>query len=115
MATAIQKYSKHLNATNLINKISECFDKVKDHRSNKCPIPFGNFLKSGFAMMHQQCDALLEFDNKRKDPIQCHNLEKMYHVKDGIIPSDSRMSEVIDLIDPEAIKNKKDTHKFYQK
>ncbi|MFK0569484.1 hypothetical protein [Endozoicomonas sp.] len=100
MATAIQKYSKHLNATNLINIVSDCFENIKDPRPDKCPIPFGDFPKSAFAMMHQRNDSLLEFDSKRTDPIQRHNLEKMYRVHDGIIPSDSHMSAVIDLIEP---------------
>ena len=77
MATAIKKYSKHFNAKNLISKLSECFDKVKDHRKNQCVIPFENFLKCAFAMMHQKYDSLLGFDNERVDKIRCHNLEKI--------------------------------------
>ena len=104
MATAIKKYSKHFNAKNLISKISECFDNVKDHRKNQCVIPFENFLKSAFAMMHQKYDSLLGFDNERVDKIRCHNLEKMYYVKDGKVPSDSRMREVVDGINPADIR-----------
>ncbi|MBO9496180.1 hypothetical protein J7438_19145 [Thalassotalea sp. G20_0] len=44
-------------------------------------------------MMHQKCDSLLAFD---LDEVCCHNLEKLYHVKDGIVPSDTRMREVVD-------------------
>ncbi len=89
MATAIKKYSKHFNATNLINKVFECFGRIKDHRSRSCPIPFENFLMSAFAMMHQKYDSLLGFDDERVDKIRCHNLEKLYHVKDGKVPSDT--------------------------
>ena len=71
---------------------------------NQCVIPFENFLKSAFAMMHQKYDSLLGFDNERVDKIRCHNLEKMYYVKDGKVPSDSRMREVVDGINPADIR-----------
>ncbi len=104
MATAIKKYSKHFNATNLINKVFECFGRIKDHRSRSCPIPFENFLMSAFAMMHQKYDSLLGFDDERVDKIRCHNLEKLYHVKDGKVPSDTQMRAVVDLINPDDIR-----------
>ncbi len=104
MATAIKKYSKHFNATNLINKVFECFGRIKDHRSRSCPIPFENFLMSAFAMMHQKYDSLLGFDDERVDKIRCHNLEKLYHVKDGKVLSDTQMRAVVDLINPDDIR-----------
>lgn len=55
-------------------------------------------------MMHQKYDSLLGFDNERVDEIRCHNLEKMYYVKDGKVPSDSRMREVVDCINPADIR-----------
>lgn len=100
MGTAIQKQVRQFSATYLIKKVSECFENIEDHRTRKSPIPFPNFLKSAFAMMHQKHDSLLGFDKERVDEICCHNLEKMYHVKDGKVPSDTRMREVVDYINP---------------
>jgi hypothetical protein len=41
---------------------------------------------------------LLQFDGRRKDDAECQNLESVYGVKN--IPSDSRMREICDEIDP---------------
>ncbi len=94
MGTAIQKKVRQFSATYLIKTVSECFEKITDHRPNQCIIPFANFPKSAFAMMHQKCDSLLAFDEERLDEVCCHNLEKLYHIKDGSVPSDTRMREV---------------------
>ncbi len=104
MGTAIKKNIRHFSASYLIKTVSECFENIPDHRPNKCVIPFPNFLKSAFAMMHQKFDSLLGFDEERLDDICCHNLEKLYHVKDGKVPSDTRMREVIDPVNPIGLK-----------
>ena len=104
MGTAIQKNIRQFSASYLIKTVSECFDSIPDHRPNKCVIPFPNFLKSAFAMMHQKFDSLLGFDEERLDEICCHNLEKLYHVKDGKVPSDTRMREVVDPVNPLGLK-----------
>ena len=80
MGTAIQKKVRQFSATYLIKTVSECFEKISDHRPNQSIIPFANFPKSAFAMMHQKCDSLLAFDEERLDEVCCHNLEKLYHV-----------------------------------
>ena len=94
------KVSKHLNAKNLIEQVCNCFDDIPDHRPNHCPngIPFPNFAKSAFAMLHQKYDSLLSFDTDRAEPVLAHNLETMYHVKDAKVPCDTRMREVLDPI-----------------
>lgn len=96
------KVSKHLNAKNLIDQVCKCFDEIPDYRPNHCPngIPFPNFAKSAFAMMHQKYDSLLTFDSDRADPVFAHNLETMYHVQDQKVPCDTRMREVLDPIEP---------------
>ncbi len=102
MTTALQKYSKHLNVNNLILQVCKCFDQIPDYRPNHCAngIPFPNFAKSAFAMMHQKYDSLLSFDTDQADPVIRHNLETLYHVKDGKVPCDTHMREILDPIDP---------------
>lgn len=106
MATAAQKYSKHLNIKNLIHKVSQDFDQIPDHRPSQCKngIPFPNFVKSAFAMMHQKYDSLLDFDNDQIDPITSHNLSTLYHVQDGRVPCDTYMREVVDLINTQELR-----------
>ena len=96
------KVSKHLNARNLIEQVCKCFDEIPDHRPNHCPngIPFPNFAKSAFAMMHQKYDSLLSFDTDRADPVLAHNLETLYHVQDQKVPCDTHMREVLDPVEP---------------
>ena len=103
MTTALQKYSKHLCVKNLILQACKCFDTIPDYRPNHCSngIPFSNFAKSAFAMMHQKYDSLLSFDTDQADPVIRHNLETMYHVKDGKVPCDTHMREILDPIAPE--------------
>ncbi|WP_067587504.1 transposase [Endozoicomonas ascidiicola] len=100
MGTGIKKNIRHFSASYLIKTVSDCFENIPDHRPNKSRIPFGNFPKSAFAVMHQKFDSLLGFDEERLEPTCCHNLEKLYHVKEGKVPSDTRMREVLDPIDP---------------
>lgn len=59
---------------------------------------------SALAMMHQKFRSLRAFDSNRDDPIWIHNNKNMYHIKDGRIPSDTRMREVVDPIDPAEIR-----------
>ena len=89
------KISKHLNVKNLIEQVCKCFDEIPDYRPNHCAngIPFSNFPKSAFAMMHQKYDSLLTFDSDRADPVLAHNLETMYHVQDQKVPCDTRMRD----------------------
>lgn len=100
MGTLVQEKIRQFSATYLIKTVSECFEKIPDHRPNKCIIPFTNFLKSAFAMMHLKCDSLLAFDEERFEKVNSHNLKKLYLVKDGTVPSDTRMREVLDPVDP---------------
>ena len=94
--------SKHLNAQNLIAEVCKCFDDIPDHRSKQLAngIPFPNFAKSAFAMMHQKYSSLLDFDTDCADPVLCHNLTTLYHVKNGRVPCDTHMREVLDPVDP---------------
>ena len=96
------KVSKHLNARNLIEQVCKCFDDIPDHRPNHCVngIPFPNFAKSAFAMMHQKYDSLLSFDTDLVDPVLAHNLKTLYHVQDQKVPCATRMREVLDPIEP---------------
>ena len=71
--------SKYLNAQNLIAEVCKCLDDIPDHRSKQFAngVPFPNFAKSAFAMMHQKYSSLLSFDTDCADPVLCHNLTTM--------------------------------------
>ena len=69
MGTLAQEKIRQFSATYLIKTVSECFEKIPDHRPNKCIIPFTNFLKSAFAMMHLKCDSLLNGTDLSRLPL----------------------------------------------
>ena len=53
---------------------------------------------SAFAMFSLKAPSLLNFDERRKDEAECQNLKNIYGIEN--IPSDSRMREISDEIDP---------------
>jgi len=53
---------------------------------------------SAFAMFSLKSPSLLQFDHKRNDVAESQNLKTIYGI--GNIPSDSRMREIGDEIDP---------------
>ncbi|AMO54481.1 hypothetical protein GZ77_04045 [Endozoicomonas montiporae] len=102
MAKPIQKNCTHLTASHLIKEVTDCLVDIPDHRPNHCKngIPFGNFAKSAFAMMQMKMPSMLRFDSQREDPVQAHNLETLFDVVNGRVPSDTRMREVLDQLSP---------------
>ena len=53
---------------------------------------------SAFAMFSLKDLSLLKFDERRKEEAECQNLKNIYDIEN--IPSDSRMREINDEIDP---------------
>jgi len=53
---------------------------------------------SAFAMFSLKDTSLLRFDSRREDLAECLNLKSIYGIQN--IPSDSRMREIGDEIDP---------------
>jgi len=93
------KLRKHLNADALFGSIRSEFKKIPEFRStDDVSISIPDALMSAFAMFSLKMPSLLQFDNKRKDLAESQNLKAVYGIKN--IPSDSRMREICDEIDP---------------
>lgn len=89
---------KDLNADALFAAIRREFDKIPDFRSGDVDISLPDILMSAFAIFSLKDPSLLAFDNRRKDQAECQNLRDIYGIDS--IPSDSRMREVCDEVDP---------------
>ena len=60
-------------------------------------------LGAAFAMFHLKFGSMLEFDTQaHADPRLIHNLETLY--RQGTVPSDTRMREILDEVAPEALR-----------
>jgi hypothetical protein len=92
------KLRKHLNADALFISIRREFEKIPEFRTGDIEISMPDALMSAFAMFSLKDPSLLKFDERRKDEAECQNLESIYGIKN--IPSDSRMREICDEIDP---------------
>lgn len=91
------KMRKHLNADALFGTLRSEFEKIPEFRSRK-DISIPDVLISAFAMFSLKSPSLLQFDHKRNDVAESQNLKTVYGIEN--IPSDSRMREIGDEIDP---------------
>ncbi len=91
------KIRKHLNADALFGTIRSEFEKIPEFRPGR-NISIPDVLMSAFAMFSLKSPSLLQFDHKRKDVAESQNLKTIYGIEN--IPSDSRMREIGDEIDP---------------
>lgn len=89
---------KHLNADALFMAIHREFEKIPEFRTGAIEISIPDALMSAFAMFSLKDSSLLKFDERRKDEAECQNLKSVYGIEN--IPSDSRMREICDEIDP---------------
>ena len=89
---------KYLNADALLSTIRCEFDKIPDFRKGDVNISITDALMSAFAMFSLKDSSLLEFDQRREKEAECQNLKNIYGIEN--IPSDSRMREIDDEIDP---------------
>jgi len=89
---------KHLNADALFMAIHREFEKIPEFRTGDIKISIPDALMSAFAMFSLKAPSLLNFDERRKDEAECQNLKSIYGIEN--IPSDSRMREICDEIDP---------------
>ncbi len=92
------KVRKHLSADALFSTVHGSFGNIIDHRTNAA-IPLEDALMSAFAVFSLKDPSLLAFDERRQsgDP----NLHSIYKI--GSVPCDSRMREIVDEVDPNAI------------
>jgi len=99
MDSRVPRPRKELSADGLLSLIRRGFDRIADPRRGSPTIPLGDALMAAFAMFSLKEPSLLAFDRERRnDP----NLEALYHI--GRVPCDTRMREIIDLVDPEEIR-----------
>ena len=92
------KLRKKLNADALFSDIRQEFEKIPEFRTGKPDISIPDALMSTFAMFSLKDPSLLQFDNRRQDPVESQNLKNIYGIEN--IPSDTRMREINDEIDP---------------
>ena len=97
------EFRKNISAQSMLSDMRKHFDKITDHRQTKgVDISIADALMSAFAMFSLKTSSLLQFDEARADAIVSHNIRSLYGVKN--IPSDTRMREIVDLIDPTSIR-----------
>ena len=100
MASEI-KIRKHLNADVLFGSIYNDFKQVPDYRTDDATISMADALMSGFAMFSLKDPSLLAFDERRRESDL--NLNSIYLIKN--VPSDTRMREILDPLDPEDLRS----------
>lgn len=101
IGTKVQKairLRKHLNADALFSIIRGELAQIPDHRTGNVEIPLQDALMAAFAMFSIKSTSLLQFDQKRKDAAEVHNLKTLYGI--DVIPSDTSMREICDEVDP---------------
>jgi hypothetical protein len=92
------KLRKHLNADALFTSIHREFEKIPEFRTRDIEISIPDALMSAFAVFSLKDPSLLKFDERKKEEAECQNLKSIYGIEN--IPSDSRMREICDEIDP---------------
>ena len=94
---SIEKARKYLNADALFTVVRNAFDKIPEFRSKDIKISISDALMSAFAIFSLKDPSLLQFDQRRKEEVECQNLKNIYGIEN--IPSDSRMREICDEIE----------------
>lgn len=89
---------KDLSFSALRKKLSACFKSLPEHRqSEKIKHSLHDVFMSGFAMMHFQDPALLQFQRNLEEGLRRNNLRNIFQVQS--IPKDSQMRDVMDKVD----------------
>jgi hypothetical protein len=89
---------KQLNADALFACIRQKFETIPEFRRGDIDISIPDALMSAFAIFSLKDPSLLQFDRRRQNPAESQNLKNIYGLK--VIPSDTRMREIGDEIDP---------------
>lgn len=95
---AVPRSRKRLSADALYARVRAAFTKVPDHRHPKASLTLPDALMSAFALFSLKDPSLLAFDERRHDG----NIKTLFRV--GQIPSDTRMREILDGVDPEQLR-----------
>lgn len=89
---------KDLSFTELRKKLSAVFENVPERRQTaKIKHSLHDVFMSGFAMMHFQDPALLQFQKNLEEGLRQNNLRTIFNVQS--IPKDSQFRDVIDEVD----------------
>ena len=92
-----------LSADAIIQSLGQQFEKVRDFRDPlRIEYSMRDCLMSAFAIFHLKFPSLLNFEIEMKKKRNFSNLQSLFKV-DGI-PSDTRMREVVDEVDPEDLR-----------
>ena len=92
-----------LSADAIVQSLSTQFEKVKDFRDPlRIEYSMRDCLMSAFAIFHLKFPSLLNFENEMKKKRNFSNLQSLFKVEK--IPSDTRMREVVDEVDPEDLR-----------
>ena len=96
-----QKEKKTLSAAGLLGIVREVFSKI--HKVVKRQtISLDDCLMSALAMFSMKSPSLLAFDGPKLEETVLHNLQTLYEVNNP--PSDTHMREVLDDVDPRALR-----------
>ena len=93
---------KYLGASGLLKKVRTVFEKIDEPlrgaQGKDATISLCDCLMSGLALFGLKHPSLLQFDQKRHDPIVSHNLKQLYQVDRA--PCDTYLRERLDPIEP---------------
>ncbi|MFZ0034319.1 MAG: hypothetical protein WAK60_04955, partial [Sedimentisphaerales bacterium] len=96
-----QREKKALSIIGLVNLAQNGFLKIPSVVKAK-KISLADCLMSALAMFSLKSPSLLAFDEMRSEELVAHNLKHLYGI--GNTPSDTYMREVLDEVDPKAIR-----------
>ena len=90
---------KHLHMDALLATLHQGFSTIADPRRGQVDISLTDTLMSGLAMFSLKDPSLLAFDERRRND---GNLRRIFNI--GKVPSDTRMREILDPIDPQQLR-----------
>lgn len=96
-----QQEKKTLSVVGLLGIVREIFEKIPRDVKRQT-ISLGDCLMSALAMFGVKSPSLLAFDGPKMEDTVQHNLKTLYQVTTP--PSDTHMREVLDEVDPKAIR-----------
>ena len=96
-----QGEKKTLSMTGLLGIVREVFVKIP-RTAKRQTISLSDFLLSALAMFSTKSPSLLAFDGPKMEDTVLHNLQSLYKVINP--PSDTQMREVLDEVDPKALR-----------
>jgi len=97
-APQTRKAKKSLSADALYALVKAGFAAIPDHRGAHATVPLVDALLSAFALFALKDPSLLAFDARRNDA----NMKGLFGI--GQIPSDTRLRELLDPVDPEHLR-----------